>query len=115
MKKVPLVLVAFSCSLSLYAQVSKSNLVGIIRDQTGAAVPGATVRLVAQEAEELAVVLEEDAEHFGDGRTGELIALLGGNAPRARVRSLAEHVRIALDTVWPDHGAGLRDPRSPAE
>jgi hypothetical protein len=67
MKKVPLVLVAFSCSLSLYDQVSKSNLVGIIRDQTGAAVPGATVRLVAQEAEELAVVLEEDAEHFGDG------------------------------------------------
>jgi Carboxypeptidase regulatory-like domain len=46
MKKLPLALAALSCSLSLYAQVNKSNLVGIIRDQTGAAVPGATVRLV---------------------------------------------------------------------
>ncbi len=38
-------LLVFTCAFSLAAQVNKSNLTGIVRDSSGSAVPGVTIKL----------------------------------------------------------------------
>ena len=43
--KIRIALLSFVCALGAFSQVNKSNLVGVVRDSTGAAVPGVNIKI----------------------------------------------------------------------